>query len=139
MKVALERHDNGSLRVIPVILEPCDWKSSPLGKLKAIPKDGQPISTWTNENVAYLDVVTELRRVVSSLQEGDKPKEHRELKRRSAPAPPALSQSKRYRIKREFDAIDRAEFREKAFATIKGYFRDSIRELNQIGDDSSPI
>jgi hypothetical protein len=130
MKVALERHDNGSLRVIPVILEPCDWKSSSLGKLKAIPKDGQPISTWTNENVAYLDVVMEIRRVVSALQQADNLTIARKVTRLTPPA----TQSKRYRIKREFDAIDRAEFREKAFATIKGYFRDSVAELHQIGD-----
>src|SRR5882757_3406983 len=38
MEVALKRHEEASLRVIPVILEPCDWKSTPLGKLKALPK-----------------------------------------------------------------------------------------------------
>jgi hypothetical protein len=65
MAKALERHAEGTLRVIPVILEPCDWKSTPLGKLKALPRDGKPISTWTNENIAYLDVVTELRRTTS--------------------------------------------------------------------------
>ena len=63
MEVALKRHEQGALRVIPIILEPCDWRSSPLGRLKALPKDGKPISTWTNENVAYLDVVNELRRL----------------------------------------------------------------------------
>jgi hypothetical protein len=63
MAKALQRHAEGTLRVVPVILEPCDWKTTPLGKLKALPKDGKAISTWTNENIAYLDVVTELRRL----------------------------------------------------------------------------
>jgi hypothetical protein len=67
MARALERHAEGTLRVVPIILEPCDWKSTPLGKLKALPKDGKAISTWKNENVAYLDVVTELRRISSEI------------------------------------------------------------------------
>ena len=41
MEIALKRHDEGSLRVVPIILEACDWKSTPLGKLKIIPKDGK--------------------------------------------------------------------------------------------------
>ena len=45
MTVALKRHEEGSLRVIPIILEPCDWKSTPLGKLKALPKDGPQVCT----------------------------------------------------------------------------------------------
>lgn len=45
MERALQRHAEGSLRVVPIILEPCDWKSTPLAKLKVLPKDGKPIST----------------------------------------------------------------------------------------------
>lgn len=30
METALARHDEGSMRVVPIILEPCDWQSSPL-------------------------------------------------------------------------------------------------------------
>ncbi len=128
MTKALERHADGTLRVVPIILEPCDWKSTPLGKLKALPKDGKPISTWTNENVAYLDVVTELRRV-SSEQEQPKqsdPKENGNSQNRR--------EAKRYRIKKQFDTIDRDEFRQKAFTSIQDFFRQSINELNEIGD-----
>ena len=59
---ALEWHDAGEARIVPIIVEPCDWKNSPLNKLKVIPKDGKPINEWTNENAAYLNIVTELRR-----------------------------------------------------------------------------
>lgn len=128
MATALDRHADGTLRVIPIILEPCDWKSTPLGKLKALPKDGKPISTWTNENVAYLDVVTELRRV-STEQEQPKqpePKENNATQNRR--------EAKRYRIKKQFDTIDRDEFRQQAFTSIQEFFRQSISELNEIGD-----
>jgi hypothetical protein len=130
---ALRRHDEGSLRVIPVILEPCDWQATRLGELKALPKDGQPISLWTNANVAYLDVITELRRILTDIQLPASAL----LKNAAAEAPAAISPTvpkRQYRVKREFDSIDRDEFREKAFAGIREYFRRSIDELNQIGD-----
>ena len=31
MAKALERHAECSLRVVPIIVEPCDWKTTPLG------------------------------------------------------------------------------------------------------------
>jgi TIR domain len=126
---ALERHAEGTLRVVPVILEPCDWKSTPLGKLKALPKDGKAISTWKNENIAYLDVVTELRRI--SLEQ-EKPKEGGTRENEVSPSPGKRG-TKRYRIKKEFDSIDRDDFRQRAFLTIQDFFRQSVDELNEIG------
>ena len=64
MEVALERHHAGETRVVPIIAEPCDWRSTPLGEIKAVPKDGEPIAKWGNPNDAYLDVVNELRRII---------------------------------------------------------------------------
>jgi len=134
MKEALKRHDDGSMRVIPVILEPCDWKASPLGGIKALPKDGQPISTWTNENIAYLDIVTELRRVLSAkkpsatrVQAPGRSTQNQEKAGRSPLA-------KRMKIKTTFDSIDRDDFRERSFKIIEDYFQRSIAELNAIGD-----
>src|SRR6266581_9251503 len=43
MKLALKRHEQKEAQVIPVILRPCLWKSSPLGKLQALPTDGKPV------------------------------------------------------------------------------------------------
>ena len=64
MEVALERHHAEQTRVVPIIVEPCDWRSTPLGEIKAVPKDGEPIAKWGNPNDAYLDVVNELRRII---------------------------------------------------------------------------
>jgi TIR domain-containing protein len=130
MAKALERHAEGTLRVVPVILEPCDWKSTPLGKLKALPKDGKAISTWTNENIAYLDVVTELRRIFSEQQQ---PNQSAVTEEGVVPRS-GKRETRRYRIKKEFDSIDRDDFRQKAFATIQDFFRQSVDELNEIGD-----
>lgn len=131
MEKALHRHEKGTIRVVPIILEPCDWKSSPLAKLKVLPKDGRAISTWANQNVAYLDIVEELRRILTRTSVIEPQAASME---RLAGESTEKRQPRRYRLKREFDAIDRDEFREKVFAKIQEFFRQSIDELNEIGD-----
>jgi TIR domain len=131
MKVALKRHEEGSIRVIPIILESCDWRSSPLGKFKALPKDGKPISNWANENVAYLDVVTELRRLSESPEKSQRSSKATQAAAVEGQVKP---QSRRYRIRRKFDSIDRDEFRHRTFLVMEEYFRRSAAELNEIGD-----
>ena len=96
MERALERHRSGEARVVPIIVEPCDWASTPLRNLKALPSKGNPISEWTNENNAYLDVVQELRRV---LEAEDMP---RAAEQEEATIQPGSSRARlrRYRVKR---------------------------------------
>jgi tetratricopeptide (TPR) repeat protein len=71
MKRALERHGNKEARVIPIILRSVDWHRSPFGKLVALPTDGKPITSWSNQDEAFTDVVKGLRKVIDRLQ--DKP------------------------------------------------------------------
>lgn len=125
---ALELAAAGSLVIVPVILEPCDWLSSPFAKFMALPKDGQPVSGFTNPNNAYLDVVTGLRRVLDG-QDGKGQRSNE-----TAP-PPGSGPMRRPRIKQDFDTIQRAEYADRAFAVIRDYFRAACAELAQIGDD----
>jgi hypothetical protein len=67
LKRAIERHDAGLARVVPIILKPCDWKSASFGKLKALPKDGKAITTWNTQDEAYFDIATGIREVVKEL------------------------------------------------------------------------
>src|SRR3954465_5400271 len=46
---ALELEAAGRLRIAAVILEPSDWLNSPFSKLLVLPKDGKPVSDWTND------------------------------------------------------------------------------------------
>lgn len=66
MQQVLERHARGEIHAIPIILRPTDWRITPLGKLPALPKDGKPITTWSNSDNAYLDVVTGIRTIVET-------------------------------------------------------------------------
>jgi len=65
LKQAMIRHEDGNARVIPVILRPCDWHYAPFSKLLAAPKDGKPITKWSNRDEAFLDVVRQIRRSVT--------------------------------------------------------------------------
>lgn len=81
--------------------------------------------------MAYLDVVTELRRLIKNHEED----RHASTKlERPKPSESNSRQSRRYRIKKDFDSIDRDDFRRQAFSVIEEYFRRSTDELNEIGD-----
>jgi len=61
MEAALRRENQGLTRIIPVIVRPCDWHTSPFGKLLAAPTDGKPISTSADRDEAMLDVARMIR------------------------------------------------------------------------------
>lgn len=67
MKRALERHERGEARVIPVILRPCAWESAPFGKLQALPKDAQPVTKWRNRDEAFLNIANGIKAAVASM------------------------------------------------------------------------
>lgn len=126
---ALERQAAGEARVIAIIAEPCDWQSTPLAKVKVVPCDGRAVSEWTNPNSAFLDTIREIRRAIEADQKGPSPRV--ELFDRSAVT---VTAQNRYRAKRDFDDIDRSEFREAAFVTMRKYFRQAVEELDSIED-----
>lgn len=73
MTRAMERHDVGEARVIPVIIKHAEgWNRTPFAKLQALPKWAQPVTdsaVWPCQDKAWVDVVHGLRRVVSELKE----------------------------------------------------------------------
>ncbi|HEX8775481.1 MAG TPA: TIR domain-containing protein [Pyrinomonadaceae bacterium] len=68
MKRAIERHQAGEARVVPILLRECDWKSSPFAKLHALPTDAKPITNWPNRAQAFTNVAKGLRSLVESLR-----------------------------------------------------------------------
>jgi small GTP-binding protein len=47
----LQRRKEMQARVIPIIVRPCLWQNDPaLGSLQALPKDGQPVITFSKDN-----------------------------------------------------------------------------------------
>jgi hypothetical protein len=129
MSRAIERHAAGEVMIVPVILEPCDWRASPLGTFKALPKDGRPISEWPNEDAAWFDVVTELRRLAQSKSVAGPRAAAAPV--RSVPAAAKTMPSK-YRVKRSFDQIDRDDFRVEAFEVVRDFFERSVVEIHGV-------
>ncbi|MFC6096321.1 toll/interleukin-1 receptor domain-containing protein [Flavobacterium qiangtangense] len=123
-ETALQMQEEGKLIIVPIIVEPCEWQKTPFGKLKAIPKDGKPVSEYTNQNVAFLNVVDELRRLT-----------HNNVSLSSEIAQQPQSEEKltrNYKVKKLFSEVDIFNFKEDSYETIKKYFQASISELNSV-------
>jgi len=67
VKRAMERHESGEARVIPVILRPVDWEGAPFSKLQALPTEVRPITLWSNRDEAFLDVIRGIRAALHDL------------------------------------------------------------------------
>jgi hypothetical protein len=68
LQQAIQRHDAGTARVIPIIVRPTDWHDTPFAKLQFLPEDGKPLSTCSNEDEALLQVAQGIRRVVEQMR-----------------------------------------------------------------------
>ncbi len=124
MKRAIELHDTGKIRVIPMIVEPCDWLSSPLSQFVAVPRDGKAISEWENANNAYLEIVGEIRKITAASQ----------IKTRAGAArpKPKIAPSKRYRTKVSFDKIDKIKYKKEAFNELAKKLESWCDEANTV-------
>jgi hypothetical protein len=68
MTRALERHDAGEARVIPVILRPVDWHGAPFARLQALPRDGKAIIKWSPRDEGYQSVAAGIRKAVEEVR-----------------------------------------------------------------------
>jgi len=73
LKRALERHNIGDARVIPIIVRECSWKSAPFGELEVLPDGGKPVTTWGTgpyaHDTPWTKVEDGIRSVVNELRE----------------------------------------------------------------------
>ncbi len=133
MKRAMEKHNEGSAIVIPVILEPCNWHGLPFGNLMAVPKDGKAVSKYPNMHDAFLEITLAVKEAASKLltrnpivsfsfSNIDKEKQ---IKTNNSPI-----RSSNLRIKKEFSDLDKDKFLAEAFTYIANYFEGSLNELS---------
>lgn len=69
MKRAMERHDKGEARVVPVIIRDCLWPAADFAMLQCVPKDGKAVNTWENKDTAWRNVAEKIQEVAKSLRE----------------------------------------------------------------------
>lgn len=128
MRRALDRHQRGDARLIPVILRPCDWHDLPFGKLLATPKDGRPITKWPNLDEAFQDVVSAIKGALKPLAQSAKPATPSVSDiRRTTLAEPVRSSN--LGIKKQFTDLDKDRFRHEGFEYIAKFFENSLEEL----------
>jgi hypothetical protein len=64
VKRAMDRHEAGEARVIPIILRSVVWEGALFGKLQALPKDAKPVTSWANRDKAFVDIAQGIRAAV---------------------------------------------------------------------------
>ena len=73
LKEAIERHIANISRVIPIIVKPCAWYKSPLGKLQALPENPEggikPVSHWSDEHDAYFAIQEGVGKAINFLNQ----------------------------------------------------------------------
>ncbi len=134
MQHAMKRHHNGEARVIPVILHPCDWQHTPLGKLRATPPDGKPVSKFPNQHDAFLAITMDIRRSVEEIA-GSPPIEGTlvEPTQQDVPIKQYTSRDKprssNLRVRREFTDIERSRYLSETFEYLVNFFDNTLAEL----------
>jgi hypothetical protein len=140
MKRAMERHSQGVCRVVPVILRACDWSHSPIGKLLAVPQDGKPITSWTNLDEAYTDVVRQVRSLLKEIfSRAAKPSPSVELRTESYAFPLSgavqsafeTNRSSNLRLRKTFTDFEIDQFAHRGFEYMQRFFENSLQELQQ--------
>lgn len=127
---ALERHREGTARVIPVILRPCDWQATPLKGLLATPTDGKPVIKFAVRDDAFLEITKAIRAAAEARAGPVKPA--------TMPVPAAASQanpsaealrSSNLRIRKTFTERDKDRFLDESFEFMARFFESSVGEL----------
>lgn len=67
-KRAMARRARGTMRVVAVLVRPCDWRNTRAANFKLLPKDGRPASEWRPADKAYLDAANGIREVVKAVR-----------------------------------------------------------------------
>ncbi len=127
MNRAIERHNDGSAVVIPVIVHPCQWHTAPFGRLRATPTDGKPISTFSNPEEAFDIVAQDIKAAVESLEPSPEYEQRKSKGRSVLTSTPAGR--RRPCIKRKFDDHERDEFLDEAFECIVRHFEASLNQM----------
>ena len=131
MKRALEKHDEGSAIVIPVIVQPCDWHPAPFGKLLATPTDGKAISLFVNQQEALTIVARAIRAAAKSLTAKSSTTASSPVVKPAPAGRLAGDRSSNLRIKRTFNDQERDDFLDASFEYIAGFFEQSSEELGR--------
>ena len=66
---ALQRHQAGDIRIIPIILQHASWQSTPLSSLQALPTDARPVAQWPDRDEAFWNITHGIRKTIIEFHE----------------------------------------------------------------------
>ncbi|MEO1375550.1 MAG: SUMF1/EgtB/PvdO family nonheme iron enzyme [Cyanobacteria bacterium J06635_10] len=69
---ALQRHEDRTALVIPIILRHCMWHSIPFGRkclshLQVLPKNAKPVTSWSDRDEAFTDIARGIQSAIKQL------------------------------------------------------------------------
>lgn len=128
---ALERHREGSARLISVILRPCDWTHTDLRDFVVTPKDGKAVTQWPNRDEAFLDVAKSIRRAIEEIGQASAPTmSHNFIERDDGvDEGDRLPRSSNLRLRKQFTKADEDRFLLESFEYMDRFFQGSLEEL----------
>jgi hypothetical protein len=68
MRRAIERHEQGSAVALSILLRPTYAKNMPFAPLRMLPRNGLPITKWSDRDDAFLNILQEIEQIVAELQ-----------------------------------------------------------------------
>ncbi|REG82289.1 TIR domain-containing protein [Algoriphagus antarcticus] len=75
LETAMKRHENGTAKVVPVIIKNCLWQDMPFAKLQALPRNAKPVTNYENPDDAFTEIAVSVKKLVeymlSKLQNSD--------------------------------------------------------------------
>jgi hypoxanthine phosphoribosyltransferase len=66
LKKAIERHENGTARVIPIIIRYCNWEHQLFAKFQVLPYQGKPVTSFSDKDEAFAQIVAEIHTSIKS-------------------------------------------------------------------------
>jgi len=67
LAVAMERHKEGTSRVVPIILRKCNWEGLPYAALQALPRHARPVTDYPDRDVAYTEIAEAVELLVDQI------------------------------------------------------------------------
>ncbi|MDE1918036.1 MAG: toll/interleukin-1 receptor domain-containing protein [Sphingomonadales bacterium] len=136
---AFARQREGLARVVPIILRPCQWMAVPIGEgqrlsdFVALPKDGLPVTSWSDADAAYNDVAGAIREMLRATPAAQAAKP---VPEREAPSPaegsrssPASGVAPMLALNAKPTDLDRDRFLRMGFSATADLFERNLREL----------
>jgi hypothetical protein len=67
MNIAMQLHEQGKARVIPIVLEETDpdWRKLPFARLQVLPQNGQPVNRWSDSKEAFDNISQSIVNIIS--------------------------------------------------------------------------